>query len=283
MPQVRVGELNVHYQQSGNGPDVVLVHAFTSNLAVWMMTNIVVELAKSFRVTMYDLRGHGLTTATPSGYDSAHLAEDLHELHAQLQLQPAWLVGHSYGGVIGMHAAALFPEMVRGVVVADSYFPGLAHLEPAMPHAQPWGDLRQTFAQSGLELPATVDFSQLFALIAQLDAEQQTALHAELGPAGTRWLTGMRGLVQTQAGAEAFQVAGLTEDLIRGVHQPVVALYDEYTPFAATRDFLQNTLPDCVVDVVPHAKHLAPVENSRDFVERVHRHLCRLANGSVRA
>lgn len=281
MPQVRIGELNVHYQQSGSGADVVLIHAFTSNLAVWMMTNIIVQLAHDFRVTTYDLRGHGLTTATPSGYTSAQLAEDLQQLHEFLKLEPCWLVGHSFGGVIGVHAAALYPGMVRGVVVADSYFPGLAHLEPAMPHAEPWNDLRRTFARSGVELGATVDFSELFEVVRQLDADQQSALHELLGPAGARWLTAMHGLVGTRAGVEAFEVAGLDESVIRGIRQPVVALYDEHTPFAATRDFLRDMLPNCEADVVPHAKHLAPVENSSDFADRVHHHLCRLSRSEV--
>ncbi len=90
-------------------------------------------------------------------------------------------------------------------------------------------------------------------------------------------------LAGTSAGVEAFEVAGLTESAIRGVKQPVVALYDEHTPFAATRDFLQQSLSNCVVDTVPLAKHLAPVENSQEFVARVNRHLCRLANLDVTA
>jgi hypothetical protein len=78
-------------------------------------------------------------------------------------------------------------------------------------------------------------------------------------------------------------VAGLTETVIRGVRQPVVALYDQHTPFAATRDFLHTALPHCLVDVVPQAKHLAPLENSREFALRVHGHLSRLARPRTKA
>ena len=45
-------------------------------------------------------------------------------------------------------------------------------------------------------------------------------------------------LAQTSAGEEMFAVDGLTEEAICAVSQPVVALYDEFTPFARTRDFL---------------------------------------------
>jgi hypothetical protein len=37
MPRIEVNGVNLHYQQSGQGRDVVLVHAFTSNLSVWML------------------------------------------------------------------------------------------------------------------------------------------------------------------------------------------------------------------------------------------------------
>ena len=74
MPRIDVDGGKLHYQQTGEGPDVVLIHAFTSNLAVWMMIGIMDELAKDFRVTSYDLRGHGLSEVTPNGYNSAAMA-----------------------------------------------------------------------------------------------------------------------------------------------------------------------------------------------------------------
>ncbi len=183
MPRVQVGQLNVHYQQSGNGPDVVLMHAFTSNLAVWMLTNITGILAERFRVTMYDFRGHGVTSATANGYTSAQLAQDFFDLHTHLDLDPALIVGHSFGGVVGIHAAVEFPNLVRAVIVADTYFPGLAHLEPAMPHSEPWLDLRSALAKSGIQLSETVDFSQLFGIVSTLTDEQRLQLQATLGMA----------------------------------------------------------------------------------------------------
>lgn len=283
MPRIRIDDLDVHYQQSGSGPDVVLVHAFTSNLAVWMLTNIVGVLAEDFRVTLYDLRGHGLTTATPTGYASDNLARDFAKLHEHLELNSALLVGHSYGGVIGLHAALDHPQRVRGVIVSDSYFPGLAELEPAMPHSEPWKDLNKAFELVEIDLGETVDFQRLFEVVAALAPEEKKALQELMGPAASRWLSQMGQLAETAAGAEAFEVAGLTGERLKTVSQPVVALYDEHTPFAATRDFLAHELADCCVDVVPQAKHLAPVENSPEFISRVRKHLFRMAGLDVTA
>src|SRR5262245_15986059 len=113
MPMIHLNGLRFHYQQRGKGPDVVLIHAVTSNLSVWLFSNLIDELADEFRVTAYDLRGHGASDAPASNYTSADMAEDLRELHSALKLQPALLVGHSFGGVVAMHAAVLYPAIVR--------------------------------------------------------------------------------------------------------------------------------------------------------------------------
>src|SRR5262249_42678133 len=100
MPQLTVNGADLNYLQVGQRPDVLLVHAVTSNLSVWLFIGLVDKLVRDgFRVTAYDLRGHGLSEATPAGYTSAAMAEDLHQLHAALGLGPAYLVGHSFGAV----------------------------------------------------------------------------------------------------------------------------------------------------------------------------------------
>jgi pimeloyl-ACP methyl ester carboxylesterase len=278
MPYLDLDGLRTHYQQTGSGPDVVLIHAFTSNLAIWMLTGIVETLSADYRVTSYDFRGHGMTAAPANGYTSELLATDFQRLHTELALEPAFIVGHSYGGVVGMHAARRYPDIVRGVILSDSYFPGLCDLEPDMGQAGPWRDLRENFSQIDVDLGETVDFSKLFRVVADLDQNSMAILTEKLGPAGMRWLSQMGQLAKTTAGDEMWEVAGLTADEISRIEQPVVALYDEFSPFKATCDFLKQNLANCVTDVVPGAKHLAPVQNSAEFVRLVQHNLRRLCD-----
>ena len=149
MPHINVNGINIHYQQTGQGPDVVLIHAFTSNMAIWMLTGLVEHLAGDFRVTSYDLRGHGVSEVPKTGYTSAEMMEDLHQLHSALELGPAYLVGHSFGGVVAMHAAADYPEMAAGVIASDTYFPGLKDIEPNIADTAIWKELRQDLLESG--------------------------------------------------------------------------------------------------------------------------------------
>lgn len=276
MPHVEARGVNFHYQQAGDGPDVVLLHAVTSNLAIWLFINLIDTLAQDYRVTAYDLRGHGLSEPTPTGYTSADMAADFAALHEVLQLKPAYLVGHSFGAVIALHAASLYPERVKGVILSDPYFPGLAAIEPNLPTASVWLDLRETFAHAGLDLGHDIDFATLFRVVAGLTPAQMKVIRERMGPASVRWLSGLPRLADTTCGDDLFAVAGLTAERICSVQQPVVALYDEHSPFLATCRYLEAHLPACTVDYVPGAKHLAPVQNPTAFVALVRQHLARL-------
>lgn len=276
MPHIELNPVRTHYQQSGSGPDVILIHAFTSNLAVWMLTGIVEKLSQDYRVTLYDLRGHGLSSVEPSGYTSSDLVNDLKQLHEELKLEPSFIVGHSFGGAIGMHAAALYPDMVRGIVLSDTYFPGLRDLEPDMGQSGPWHELRENFLKLDIDLGESVDFARLFKQVDGLTSEQMETLSGEMGAPGARWLSQMGQLARTTAGEEMFEMRDLTREVICGIEHPVVALYDEHSPFSATCDFLKSELRDCEVDIVPGAKHLAPVQNPKEFLRLVQHHLARI-------
>ena len=276
MPHANDNGVDLHYQQAGAGPDVVLLHAVTANMAVWLVSGLLDTLAREYRVTAYDLRGHGLSAAPPTGYTSADMAEDFRGLHEALGLGPAYLVGHSFGGVVAMHAAATYPDRVSGVIVSDPYFPGLGQHEPHLDGANVWVDLRETFRHAGRDLGDTVDFTTLFRTVAGLSRAQLRAIREQMGPASTRWLSQLPRLAETTCGRDVFAEAGLTEERICAVRQPVVALYDEHSPFLATCRFLEEHLPNCTVEIVPGAKHMAPVQNGPLFGELVRKHLTAL-------
>ncbi|WP_439622763.1 alpha/beta fold hydrolase [Gemmata sp.] len=274
MPEVVVNGVRLFYQQTGEGPDVVLVHAVTSNQAVWVFSGLPDAIAaEGFRVTTYDLRGHGVSERPPTGYTSAAMAADFQALHSELGLQPALVVGHSFGGVIGVHTALLHPECVAGVVLSDSFFPGLRHVEPNFGRPNVWVDLRATYQEIGVDLGETVNFTRLFRATADLTPEQAKALEAQVGPIGRGWLRQLPLLAETTCGDEVLAEAGLTAERIASVERPVVALYDEFSPFLATSAWLEANLPNCTAEIIPEAKHLAVVENTAGFTAAVVRHL----------
>lgn len=283
MPEVELPGARLFYQQAGDGPDVVLVHAVTSNQAVWVFSGLVDALASDFRVTSYDLRGHGASERPATGYTSADMAGDLAHLHAALGLGPALLVGHSFGGVVATHAAVLHPEIVRGVILSDSFFPGLRHVEPNFGKMAIWTDLREKFALVDIDLGDTVDFAHLFRSTAALPAERLKKLEEIFGAFGRGWLRQLPLLAETSCGDEVLAEAGLTAERIGNVIRPIVALYDEHSPFLATCAWLERNVRKCAVEIIPGAKHLAVVENTAAFTDAVRRHLRRLSTAGASA
>ena len=182
-----------------------------------------------------------------------------------------------------MHAAATYPDRVRGMILSDPYFPGLARLEPNVGNANVWMDIREMFGHAGLDLGDTIDFTTLFRTVAELSPAQLRAIRERMGSASTRWLSQLPRLADTTCGRDVFAVAGLTEEVIRSVHQPIVALYDEHSPFLATSRFLGDHLANCTVEIVPGTKHMAPVQNGPLFVELVRKHLAALRRDSSEA
>lgn len=276
MPRIALSNYEAHYQQVGHGPDVVLIHGFTSNMAMWVFGGIANSLKDRFRVTSYDLRGHGASSAPATGYTSEVLADDLAELHEVLQLQPAYIVGHSLGGVVGMHAALRHPRRIAGNILSDTYFPGLAEIEPNMERVEIWTALREIFAKIGQDIGASVDFRRLLNVIPTLSAADQSTLKKDLGPPMARWLSQLKPLAATSAPEEVFQTAGLTADALRTIRQPVVALYDERTPFEATWQWLGANIQNFRGDRVPGAAHLALLENPEVFTQLVRKYLLSL-------
>jgi pimeloyl-ACP methyl ester carboxylesterase len=268
MPKIQANGLNFHYQQAGDGPDVVLIHGLTGDLSIWYLCQAIGALARSFRVTAYDLRGHGYSDVPRAAYTSADQAGDTLAIMDALGIDRARLVGHSFGGVIAMHAAVLNPARIEGVVLSDPCFPALQHLEDVSRWSH-WQNFREEAAQAGVALSDEhwYDLGRFFDQVLHLDGERLLRFRRAVGLPGFNRL--LR-LARTTCGDDAKVPAGLTEDLIRGVVQPVLALFGEHSPFLATADYLAEHLPHCVDRRVAGAKHRAPEENPEEFVELVY-------------
>ena len=265
MPFTTVRGLKFHYQQTGAGPDLVLIHGVTGDLSIWLLCKAFQSLSASYRVTAFDLRGHGYSDAPPTGYTSADHAEDLFALMDEFGVNRASLVGHSFGGVIAAHAAALAPERVDSVVFSDPYFPALRHLEDISRWGH-WQNFRAQADRAGVELSAEhwYDLGKFFDQVVHLDDERLLKFRREVGlPALNRLVR----LGKTTCGDDSKAAAGLTAEMIERIAAPSLAIYGEFSPFLATAEYLTKHLPNCRSVIVPHAQHRAPEENPEAFLK----------------
>lgn len=104
---------NLHWQSFGQGPDLVLLHGWGMNGAVWQQT--VESLQSSFRMHVVDLPGYG--------HSAECHAEDLDHI-AQMVLEAApdqaiWL-GWSLGGLVATRVALNAPARVSKLITVAS-------------------------------------------------------------------------------------------------------------------------------------------------------------------
>ena len=279
-----VNGIRLHYQQVGKGPDLVMVHGLAANMAFWYL-KVVPELASHFRVTVYDLRGHGRSDLAPSGYDVGSMGVDLSMLLEQVGIERAHLVGHSFGGAVALGYALDHPESVETLTLADATVYALQPIDTGQDWAY-WDAWRQQLAGLGIEVPARMP-KVAYGLLEELadprwqDARQRNTSSEFFVPFGLwngarkaaeRWLTLLR---TTNAWREFQAPDSISLARLREFRRPVLLIYGARSRWLPTCQTLAETLPDRSVLVLPDVGHFHPLLRPQEFVKGVRAHLNR--------
>ena len=267
MAKALLNGINVHYQVKGEGPDVVLIHGITSTLALWY-TKIMPALIQDYRVTMYDLRGHGYTDLTPSGYTSGEMAVDLLALMDHLEIKQARLVGHSFGGSIGLHLALLHADRVAGVVLSDTGIACLRRLRTIRDWPG-WELYKDQLAKYGITYDWFVEAeSKDVATVIRKSME----IPQQFGPrkGSTRATPRFRRLIEeTSVSGDFRQVAGLTEERLAEITTPVAAVYGETSPYKEMAVHLASIRPNYSCEILEDIGHFYLLLRPDMFLERI--------------
>jgi pimeloyl-ACP methyl ester carboxylesterase len=105
------------FRESGSGPAMVLLHGIGSGSGSWLSQ--LDELSSTYRVIAWDAPGYGATTPVdnPSPV-AAEYAAVLEFLLAALKIEPAVLIGHSFGALTAGSYASTHSELPT-LIVAD--------------------------------------------------------------------------------------------------------------------------------------------------------------------
>lgn len=120
--ELTVGPLRLRLHEWPGSRDVVVcLPGITANGRTFDVLGH--QLAPDWRVLALDPRGRGESDKPGSGYGYQVHVGDLLSLLDQFGFERAVLVGHSYGAVIALMAAAWCPERIRGLVLVDGGAP----------------------------------------------------------------------------------------------------------------------------------------------------------------
>ncbi len=121
---VKVGDVELHYVEAGDGPLVVLLHGFPEFWYGWR-EQIAPLVDAGFRVVAPDLRGYNLSSK-PDGYTdytADKMADDIDGLIRELGAESAMVVGHDWGGSVAWTLAMNHPEVVERLAILNAAHP----------------------------------------------------------------------------------------------------------------------------------------------------------------
>jgi pimeloyl-ACP methyl ester carboxylesterase len=238
---------------SGDGPPLILVHGTTADHTTWRAA--APELALTYRVHAIDRRGRGASGDGPVDDDAASYSIELEyedlaavaDAIAGEAAMPVDVVGHSYGGRIGLGASLWTASIGRLVVYegapsppgGEGYRPsGVEDRIAALIEAGERDEALQTFFREIVRMPE-----------AELDAYRANPVWPVRVAAVHTSLREIR--------AEGSSAASL--DALSGVGIPVLQVLGgaSATPFREATAALDERLPDGRVVIIPGARHAA--------------------------
>jgi 3-oxoadipate enol-lactonase len=119
MPRLRIGDVELAYDEAGDGEVVVFISGTSLDRTIWGVQ--VAAFADHYRCLTFDNRDVGESTQVAHGYTPRDLAADVEGLLAALDLPAAHVVGHSLGGAIAQELALAAPDRVRTLTLVGSW------------------------------------------------------------------------------------------------------------------------------------------------------------------
>ena len=119
MPEVRVNDITMHYEQEGHGEPLLLIPYLAADNACYAYQ--VAEYAKQFTCISVDPRGTGLTDKPAGAYSTEQFADDMAGLLHALGIERAHVMGLSLGAAAGMWLAAKYPAQVKSLSLHSAW------------------------------------------------------------------------------------------------------------------------------------------------------------------
>ena len=118
MPFAKLKEVELYYEEAGDGYPILLGHGGFSDVTEWDPQ--VGALSQSYRTIRYDRRGCGRSQPKDVPQMADLWVEDMKQLMDSLGLEQAYLGGVSYGGMLLIEFLCKYPNMCRAAVIVSA-------------------------------------------------------------------------------------------------------------------------------------------------------------------
>jgi pimeloyl-ACP methyl ester carboxylesterase len=130
MKTVPVGDITIAYKEAGSGEPLIMIMGYSGTMDLWD-TRLVNQLAKQYRVIIFDNRGMGNTTSSDKEYAIRLFANDTAGLLDALGIKKAHVLGWSMGTNIAQEFTLDYPEKVDKLILYAGDTGGKEALPPA--------------------------------------------------------------------------------------------------------------------------------------------------------
>lgn len=257
MLQIQLNDIQLHVQDQGHGPPLVLVHGFPLDHTMWR--GQLDALAAEFRVIAPDLRGFGRSEASDSMVTMEHFADDLAGMLDAMGIdQPITLCGLSMGGYICWQFWRRHARRLRALILCDTR----AAADPPDVAQMRRENAKRVLAE-GPNFLADGMLEKLFASHSQTDQKEVLAATRQVildsSPIGVA--AALLGMAERPDSTEILKDIDLPALVICGRHD-VISTIDEMRAIAAG-------MPRAQFVEIADAGHMSPLENPHPFNDAV--------------
>lgn len=246
MSEIKNGDVSIYYEAHGNGPALLLSHAYAASHKMWDPQ--VEPIARDYKVITWDMRGHGHSDSPEADaeYSEDKTVEDMRLILAAEGVDRAVIGGLSLGGYMSFAFYLAHPEMVAGLLLVDTG-PGYRNPEARAGWNKMAYKQADRYLEQGLDgLPPA--------------AEVQVGASIQRSP---------EGLARAARGMLA-QSHPRVMEAIESIEVPALVIVGANdTPFLQAADVMAAKLPNSKKIVIDDAGHAANMDQPAIFNQAV--------------
>jgi pimeloyl-ACP methyl ester carboxylesterase len=118
MPTAKIGDIQLYYEDYGQGPTLIMILGLGQDVATWSFQ--IGPLSKNVRLIIFDNRDAGQSSRCSENYTTETMARDILGLLDHLEIKDAHILGTSMGGMIAQHVALTAPARLDSLILAST-------------------------------------------------------------------------------------------------------------------------------------------------------------------
>lgn len=240
-------------------PALVLLHYWGGSINTW--GPVIADLDPDRRIIAFDLRGWGESDKPDEGYRIEELADDVEAALRELRVGRFVLAGHSMGGKVAQMVASRHPAGLEGLIL----------VAPASPR----GTLLDEPTRSAMTR-AYDDTGSILQVLGDV-------LTSRPLPEALKSQVVADSLKGGRAAKLAWPTVAIAQDISAAAAKiavPTLVIsgeFDRVDPPGMLREAVLGTIPGAVLEIVPNAGHLLPLEAPQVLAARIGAFLTRPA------